>query len=281
MRRAPRAASSARRVRPAAAPRSRRRSGTHERVSRELEAVEAPDRAARDLRADRQAVASARSTSASRLRQRSGSAFCCESVNDSGRPAVSTMRRHIANDGDPVAPTWKSSTNCSTPLPPRRDRRDPAQLVLGGRHRRGERAGERAVVHRARRREAERAGLDRLAARARAIAAMSSAVAGSCSAPRSPIDVDAQRRVRHLRAEVDVAAAACRGGRGTRGSVSQSQGMPSASAGAGDVLDPLHQLDQPARARRAGTGAKPTPQLPITTVVTPWPATRAAAMRPR
>ncbi len=40
--------------------------------------------------------------------------------------------------------------------------------------------------------------------------------------------------------------------------------------GAGNVFDAFHQLDQPLFL--AGrTGAKPTPQLPITTVVTPWP----------
>ena len=40
--------------------------------------------------------------------------------------------------------------------------------------------------------------------------------------------------------------------------------------GTRDVLDTLHQPDQPVLA--AGrTGAKPTPQLPVTTVVTPCP----------
>ena len=38
--------------------------------------------------------------------------------------------------------------------------------------------------------------------------------------------------------------------------------------GAGDVLDALHQLDQ-LLASPGLTGAKPTPQLPITAVVTP------------
>ena len=47
--------------------------------------------------------------------------------------------------------------------------------------------------------------------------------------------------------------------------------MPSYEGGAGDVLDALHQLDQ--LALLAGsTGAKPTPQLPVTTVVTPLSA---------
>ena len=39
--------------------------------------------------------------------------------------------------------------------------------------------------------------------------------------------------------------------------------------GAGDVLDALHELDQPVAVLDARAGAKPTPQLPITTVVTP------------
>ena len=41
---------------------------------------------------------------------------------------------------------------------------------------------------------------------------------------------------------------------------------------AGDVLDALHQLDEPRLLARAAPGAKPTPQLPATTVVTPWEA---------
>ena len=39
--------------------------------------------------------------------------------------------------------------------------------------------------------------------------------------------------------------------------------------GAGDVLDAFHDLDQPLLPP-GRTGAKPTPQLPMTTVVTPW-----------
>ena len=38
--------------------------------------------------------------------------------------------------------------------------------------------------------------------------------------------------------------------------------------GARDVLDALHELDQPS-CWSGRTGAKPTPQLPITAVVTP------------
>ena len=38
--------------------------------------------------------------------------------------------------------------------------------------------------------------------------------------------------------------------------------------GAGDVLDAFHELDEPVVVG-GGTGAKPTPQLPMTTVVTP------------
>jgi hypothetical protein len=52
------------------------------------------------------------------------------------------------------------------------------------------------------------------------------------------------------------------------GKLSHCQSMPSASAVPGDVLDALHQLDQPL-VPLGRAGAKPTPQLPITTVVTP------------
>ena len=65
--------------------------------------------------------------------------------------------------------------------------RDADQLVGLGGERRRELTLARAVVERARGGEPERAGLDRPRARCRAIAAMSSAVAASRRAPRSPI----------------------------------------------------------------------------------------------
>ena len=45
--------------------------------------------------------------------------------------------------------------------------------------------------------------------------------------------------------------------------------MPSASTASGDVLDPFHQVDEQVALAPRRTGAKPTPQLPMTTVVTP------------
>ena len=53
------------------------------------------------------------------------------------------------------------------------------------------------------------------------------------------------------------------------GKLSQPQRMPSASAAPGMSSTPsISLISSPSPPCR--TGAKPTPQLPITTVVTPW-----------
>ena len=53
------------------------------------------------------------------------------------------------------------------------------------------------------------------------------------------------------------------------GKLSQFQRMPSASAAPGMSSTPSISLIS-SSSRPGRTGAKPTPQLPITTVVTPW-----------
>ena len=100
------------------------------------------------------------------------------------------------------------------------------------------------------------------------MAAMSSGVAGSRAAPRSPMTC--RRRAPW----------------GTWRATSTSKGRPSIASmnsgkdcqfhvqalgqdDAGDVLDALHQLDEAVVVLAGWTGAKPTPQLPATTVVTP------------
>ena len=60
--------------------------------------------------------------------------------------------------------------------------------------------------------------------------------------------------------------------RGIRRKLSQVQFEALGQDGRGNVLDAFHQLDQRVSLARAGTGAKPTPQLPITAVVTPCQA---------
>ena len=81
--------------------------------------------------------------------------------------------------------------------------------------------------------------------------------------------VGAHRAVRRPACRRRARAACARARRGTRGSVSHSQRDALGERGARDVLDALHEPDQEVAAAPGRTGAKPTPQLPITTVVTP------------
>ena len=81
-------------------------------------------------------------------------------------------------------------------------------------------------------------------------------------------DVEAERPVGKLRAQVDVMWSLL-------DSVEVlGEALPRpldalVEDGAGDVLHTLHERDQPVVRVEADTGAKPTPQLPITAVVTP------------
>ena len=91
-------------------------------------------------------------------------------------------------------------------------------------------------------------------------------------------DVDAQRRVG------DVAAMSMAYSRRAERVEVLGEGLPLpldalVQRGAGDVLDALHQLDQPL-VLPGRTGAKPTPQLPVTTVVTPWQAEGSSSVVP-
>ncbi len=99
------------------------------------------------------------------------------------------------------------------------------------------------------------------------MAAMSSGVAGSLRAPRSPITYG-----RRAPWAIWVPTSRLRGmrSRASRysGKVSHSQRMPSCRAVPGMSSTP--SMSSISQSRLAGsTGAKPTPQLPITTVVTP------------
>ena len=145
---------------------------------------------------------------------------------------------------------------------------EPEQFVLGGIGARHRLAVHCPVTDGARRREAERAGLDALlhdACHRRDVLGRGRLVARTALAHR----VGADRAVRHLTAHVDrevllsdhveVLGVALPAPRNTLG-----------ECGARNVLDALHQLiSQSSLPGR--TGAKPTPQLPATTVVTPWP----------
>ena len=79
----------------------------------------------------------------------------------------------------------------------------------------------------------------------------------------------AQRAVAHLRGEVDVVRSALERIE-VLGDAAPVPRQAFVQRGAGDVLDAFHQLDELVVVLRR-TGANPTPQLPITIVVTPWP----------
>ena len=102
-----------------------------------------------------------------------------------------------------------------------------------------------------------------------AIAAISSGVAGSFAAPRSPI---AYARTAPCDTCTPTSIPNRRRSSASRysGNVSQLQSMPSVSAVPGMSSTPSMRLishfSSPGR-----TGANPTPQLPATTVVTPCP----------
>ena len=101
----------------------------------------------------------------------------------------------------------------------------------------------------------------------RAIAAMSSAVAASLRAPRSPI---AYPRTAPWATWVPKSTASCCFSMASRysGKLSQPQVMPSVSAVPGMSSTP--SISSMSHCSRPGcTGAKPTPQFPLTTVVTP------------
>jgi hypothetical protein len=100
------------------------------------------------------------------------------------------------------------------------------------------------------------------------MAAMSSAVARSCASARSPITAMRSGSCGTRQAKSRLC--------GTRSSASmysvklcQLNFTPSASATPGMSSTPSISADQLGLLARA-SGAKPTPQLPITTVVTPW-----------
>ena len=102
----------------------------------------------------------------------------------------------------------------------------------------------------------------------RPMATMSAGVASSRSAPRSPITYTRSAPWRQLRADVDVVRAGARARRGTRGSSPTPSRGPRAAPSRGCPRRPPSARSAD-RDRAGAPGAKPTPQLPMTTVVTP------------
>ena len=146
-------------------------------------------------------------------------------------------------------------------------RSDAEQLVLGGEGARHRLAVDGAVGQRARGREAERAGADPLAHDGRPSPRCRPAWRARCGHPARPSRRPAPGR--------GAPGPRCRGrrrraSRASRysGNDSQPHWMPSLSAAPGMSSTP--SISPMSHSWRSGaTGAKPTPQLPITTVVTP------------
>ena len=164
------------------------------------------------------------------------------SENDSGRPDASAIERKRPNS---ASTSSKSDTTWSTPGAGGADGSgDPEQLVGVGGEGGRELAVGAAVVAGAGGAEADGAGLDGLPGEPRPCASMSSGVAISRWAPRSPITLSRERAVRHVGGEVDVVGAAVErveelGERlpGPRQALVQRR--------TGDVLHALHELDEP------------------------------------
>ena len=200
--------------------------------------------------------------------RRHASPRVCTSENDSGRPDSSAMRRKIANSASTSA---KSETTCSTPCPVVPIARamptsSSALAVSVGV------SSPRLVRWFSVRDVVNPSAPCSIASRASAaISAMSASVAGSRCAPRSPItcsrnapcgtctatstsNARRRERVHELAEGLPVPRAAPRAGR-CRGCPRRPPSARSAGRG-----------------RPGRTGAKPTPQLPLTTVVTPCQA---------
>ena len=200
-------------------------------------------------------------------RNASGSIGLRATEIDSGRPDRSTIRRSVSNSS---STSRKSDTTCSTPVPAAPT---PSAMPISSSRRRGQRRGVRLavdgpVVEGAARGEAEGAGLDALPRRVRPSATMSSAVASSWFAPALAHHVQPQRARAAPGRRRRCRAAARRRRRGSRRTSSSSTPAPRGAPRPGCPRR-LPSARSACRGRRSCTGAKPTPQLPITTVVTP------------
>ncbi len=146
-------------------------------------------------------------------------------------------------------------------------RADRDELVGRGGRAGGQLAVLRSVQHRAGRRDAHRAGHGGLFRRCRAISSISPGVASSFGRALTE-HVGPQRAVRQQGGDVEHPWHATRARRGTRGTTPSSTTCPRASAAPGMSSTPsISWIRKSCSSGRAG--AKPTPQLPITTVVTP------------
>ena len=201
----------------------------------------------------------------------SGAASFWVRAKVTGRP-ISADSRHIQSTSfgglrrsSPAAPAGASSNTAGAEVAEHAT--DAEQLVLGG-----EGAGHRLAVDGpvgdgAAGREPERAGLDALAddvGHRRDVLGSGRLVLG----PALAHHVGPDRAVGRPGCRRRPTARACPGGRGTRGSSPTPRSMPSDSAAPGMSSTPsISPISQSCRSGAAG--ANPTPQLPMTSVVTP------------
>ena len=198
-------------------------------------------------------------------RQPSGLCSACASENDSGRPlrrATSSSKRCSASG------EAKSDTSWNTPAPAAaKPSASPSNSSLAAS---SVGVGRPSLVRWLSVREVETPSAPaRSASVTKALmAATSSGVAASRLAPRSPIT-----KTRSAACGTCVATSTSNWRASSRsrysGKLSQFQGRPSARTAFGMSSTPSMRRTNRSRSA-ARHGAKPTPQLPITTVVTPW-----------
>ena len=214
----------------------------------------------------RRPSALARSRKASALRKRSGYDGLCPSENDIGRPAAEAIEA-IRSKSVSMVSSSQSVTSWSTPCPVWPTAREIATSSSRPAAYDGVSSPARVLWLSVREVVKPSAPASIASAASLAISATSSSVASACAAARSPI-------ARTRRAACGTWAAKSRSW-GRRSSASrysgkdcQSHASPSVSATPGMSSTP--SISAISRPWSAGTaGAKPTPQLPITTVVTP------------
>ena len=209
--------------------------------------------------------ATAASMRPSRSRQASGWRWLCASERDSGTPVRATMAR--TNSNSPSVSGKKSEMSSTTPWPASATpwAMHSSSSVLA----RSEGVGSPLAVRWLRVREVEKPRApSRMASVARArMAAQSSGSPPPGGPPARPSRRGAARRAAAGR------TGRCRAGDALTASryspkLSHSQSMPSSSTAPGMSSTP--SISEMRRGCASGrTGAKPTPQLPMTAVVTP------------
>ena len=176
----------------------------------------------------------------------------------------------MANSVAPaVVVSWKSSSSWITPLPARPMPRAIAASSSSAAVMVGVSAPSEVRWNSEREVEKPSAPASSPSSTSFAIAAMSAAVAGSRSTPRRPMTKTRSGACGTCVAK-SMSQRFCASASRYSGKLSQFHGTPSRITISGMSSTPSMTLISVSRSSDR-QGAKPTPQLPITTVVTPWP----------